>query len=78
MKRIFLQSIPISIGVVFSIFCVLFLTASIQYMDISILYLSESFHNWDVFLPYIILGVISGLIGVPAFIYGLSKLDLDN
>lgn len=77
MMKIFTRCLPISLGVIASILSVLFMAESVQLMDLSLDYISESLDNWAEFLPYLVLGIVMGLIGIPTFIYGLSKLQTE-
>ncbi len=68
MVKFYRKSFPITIGIILSIVCVLFISEFVKSVDFEDLeYVSDT-------LPYLCIGVISGLIGIPTFLYGVERM----
>ncbi len=70
-----IKHLKLSIGVILSLLCVLFLVQFVKMMEIDFEFLDSSFDNWSELLPNLLLGIITGVVGIPLVIENLKKLD---
>jgi hypothetical protein len=70
-----IKHLKLSLGVILSLLCVLFLVQFVKMMEIDFEFLDSSLDNWSEFLPNLLLGIITGVIGIPLVIENLKKLD---
>ena len=69
-----IKHLKLSFGVILSLLCVLFLVQFVRMLEIDFEFLASSFENWSELLPNLILGFISGVIGIPLVIENLKGL----
>ena len=67
MIDLYKKYLPASFGMVLSILSVLFLTEYVDYIDFSDF--GGIFDEW----PFLVVGIVFGLIGVPMFLHGIGK-----
>lgn len=66
------KALPLTVGTFLTLLCIISLiefVRGVDFLDLS--------YIWDV-MPYFITSLISGLIGIPMFFYGLEKLGVKN
>ena len=75
MKNPIFEYFYISLGIVLSVISVLFLHKFVTNLEVDLEFLSSSFDEWTLFVPYLLLGLVSGLTGIPLFFNSLRKIS---
>lgn len=74
MKNPIIEYFPLSLGIILSILSVFFLHKFVQNIEIDMEFLLLTFDDFSIFAPYLILGLLSGFIGIPLFFKSAKSL----
>ncbi len=68
MMEYYKKSLPLTVGTFFSLLCIISLIEFVRNFDVfDFSYTLEA-------LPFLVLSVVSGFVGIPLFFYGLEKI----
>ena len=68
----------LSSGAVLILLSVLFLHKGVSVMDLDFEFIAESFSDWSIYTPYLLIGLVSGFFGFNLFFTGLSNVQNSN